>query len=71
MVCFDYGKLYGGERYGHVSVIDSISNNGITLIDPESNVPKYRKVKLKKLLKSIEFHGEKNRSGFWLIDTIK
>jgi hypothetical protein len=67
IVCFNYGKLYGGEGFGHVSILDSIKNDAVTLIDPERNVPKYRKVKLKQLLNAIEFHGEKNRSGFWLV----
>lgn len=67
LICFRYGKMYGGKGEGHVSVIDSISEDNAVLIDPASNVPKYRKVKLANLIKAIDFHGEGARGGFWLI----
>jgi hypothetical protein len=68
LVCFNHGKLYGGNAQGHVSIIDSIENDIVILIDPESNVPKYRKVKIDKLTKAIEFHAERtDRAGFWII----
>ncbi len=69
IVCFNYGRLYGDNGQGHVSILDSLSDNYVTLIDPEHNVPKYRKVKLKKLVKSMKLHGERNRGGFWLISS--
>ncbi len=67
IVCFDYGKLYGGKGQGHVSILNSILDKCVTLIDPKYDVPKYRKVALERLIKSMEFHGEKNNGGFWLI----
>ena len=67
IVCFNNKKLYGGEDYGHVSLIQKINDNIITLIDPENNVPDKRKVKLQKLVDAMECHGKKKRGGFWII----
>lgn len=68
IVCFDYKTLYGiGENTGHVSIIESLKRNDLTLIDPLYKVPKYRKVSLKKLSKAIEKHGKDKRGGFWII----
>lgn len=68
IACFNYRKLYNkGGNSGHVSIVDSIKNNHITLIDPECQVPKYRKVSLKQLSRSIKFHGGERRAGFWVI----
>lgn len=68
IVCFNYKKLYNkGGNCGHVSIIESIRGNYITLIDPEYKLPKYRKVSLKQLSTSIKFHGREKRAGFWVI----
>jgi ribosomal protein S24E len=73
LVCFNYRKLYGKgkKKQGHVCILDTILRDEVILIDPEYRVPKFRKVKLKKLLEAMKFHGEKNRAGFWLISPIK
>ena len=67
LVCFNNNVLYGGENAGHVSIIESLVEDNIVLIDPEQHVPKYRTVKLNTLFNAIAYHGEKNRAGFWLI----
>jgi hypothetical protein len=69
LVCFNYRKLYGKGRrnQGHMCILDTILNDKVILIDPEYKAPKFRKVKLKKLLEAIKFHGEKRQGGFWLI----
>lgn len=67
IVCFNNKKLYGEEDFGHVSLIQNINNNSITLIDPENNVPNKRKVNLQKLVDAMKYHGRKNRGGFWII----
>jgi len=67
MVCFNYKRLYGeGNDGGHISLIEKINyyNKTFTLIDPEGNVPKFRDVKIKKLVNSIKYHGKKNYGGF-------
>lgn len=40
IVCFNNKKLYRTGDCGHVSLIQSINNEIITLIDPEKDVPK-------------------------------
>ncbi|MBI3190259.1 C39 family peptidase [archaeon] len=67
IVCFNNKKLYGAGDYGHISLIQSINNENIILIDPEKNMPKKRKVKLSKLVDAMKYHGKKNRGGFWII----
>lgn len=68
IACFNFKKLYGkGENFGHVSLIQNVNHNTVTLIDPEMNVPGKRKVKLQKLTKAIECHGKKKRGGLWVI----
>ena len=68
IVCFNYSKLYGTKgNSGHVSIVEDIKGNQITLIDPERNVPKYRRVSLEKLSESIKSHGKEKRGGFWVI----
>ncbi|MFN6992487.1 MAG: hypothetical protein ACK4MM_07200 [Fervidobacterium sp.] len=67
IVCFNNKKLYGTGDYGHVSLIQSINDEIVTLVDPEKDAPKRRKVKLSKLIEAIKYHGIKNRGGFWVI----
>lgn len=67
IVCFDSRKLYGIGDYGHVSLIQNINNNIITLIDPEKDVPNKRKVDLQKLVEAMKRHGKEKRGGFWVI----
>ncbi|MBU3957523.1 MAG: hypothetical protein KKB25_00425 [Nanoarchaeota archaeon] len=67
IVCFDNGRLYGVGNGGHVSLVESIKEKVVTLIDPEKGVPKRRKAKLSKLLSAMKYHGKKRRGGFWLI----
>ena len=67
VVCFNNKKLYGNGDFGHVSLIQSINNGVIILIDSEKSVPDKRKVKLQKLVEAIKYHGKKKRGGFWVI----
>jgi hypothetical protein len=56
IVCFNNKALYNkGKNVGHVSIVESIKGNYITLIDPGRNVPKYRKVSLKNYLKPLNY----------------
>lgn len=71
IVCFNNKKLYGIEDLGHVSLIQDINDDIITLVDPENGVPSKRKVKLQKLIDAIKCHGEKRRGGFWVISEEK
>ncbi|MEK9135401.1 MAG: hypothetical protein AAB451_03885 [Patescibacteria group bacterium] len=69
IACFNYQRLYNkaGDATGHVSIIESIEENYLTLIDPVYDVPKYRRVSLKKLAEAIQLHGKEKRAGFWVI----
>jgi len=68
MVCINNRILYG-EGHGHLSLIQSINDDEITLVDPKINKPKIRIVKLTKLLESmrVEYHQKIKRGGFWII----
>ena len=65
IVCFNYGKLYSGKGE-HVSLLESIHDNMVILVDSEQKVPKYRTVKLNKLIEAMKYH-EKKQGGFWII----
>jgi hypothetical protein len=67
IACFNNKILFGRGNWGHTTLIQTINNEEITLIDPEQDVPNRRKVKLKNLIKAILHHGVKNRGGFWII----
>lgn len=69
IVCFEYGKLYKGGSQGHVSIIESISEDCVVLVEPGTKGSKYRKINLKKLINSMKSHGTKNRGGFWVISS--
>jgi len=67
IACFEYGKLYNTKsKSGHVSIVEKIERNYITLIEPGADLPKYRKVSLRNLSKAIKSH-EKRKGGFWMI----
>lgn len=70
IVCFDNRRLYGVGDGGHVSLIESIKEKIVILIDPEKGVPKRRKVKFSKFLSAVKYHGKKKRGGFWIISGI-
>ena len=68
LLCFDYGKLWGLDyRGGHVCVFNSIDGKEVTIIDPGQNAPKLRTVTLDKLHKAMDFHGEHNSTGVWIL----
>jgi hypothetical protein len=68
LACFDHGKLSGDNiQGGHVCVVDRIDTKKglIRLIDPQQTQPKWRIVKIKALIKAMEFHGDDKSAGFW------
>lgn len=68
LACFDHGKLSGDNiQGGHVCVIDrmDIKHDTIRLIDPQNTQPKWRIVKISKLLKAMRFHGDEKSGGLW------
>ena len=68
IVCFDHGNLTGtNKRGGHVCLFDRVclDKNEVRIIDPSSNWPKWRIVKLNRLKKAMELHGGKRSGGFW------
>jgi hypothetical protein len=73
MLCFDYGRLWDIEpsNGGHVCVFDYIDGDEIFMIDPERNVPKHRGTTPDKLLSAINFHGDDNATGIWLVESTK
>ncbi len=71
MVCINNKILYG-EGHGHLSLIQAIKGDEITLIDPKIDQPKVRIVKLEKLLESMKrkYHQKRKRGGFWIISEL-
>ncbi len=67
IVCFDNKVAHGFGDYGHVSLIQGIKENAITLVDPSKKMPARCKVALKKLIAAIKKRGVKHRAGFWVI----
>lgn len=69
LLCFDYGRLWDvPSNGGHVCVFDRIEGDEVHIIDPERNVPKYRTATLSRLFDAMDFHGEHNATGVWLLD---
>lgn len=66
IACFNNKKLYGKGNYGHVSLVQKINDDIITLVDPD-NKPSIRKVKLVKLIEAFKYHGKIHKGGFWII----
>jgi hypothetical protein len=68
LLCFDYGKLWDLEtKGGHVCVFSSIERNDIYLVDPERTVPKHRVVSAVKMFRAMDFHGDSNSAGVWVL----
>lgn len=68
MVLFDRGVLEGINKHnGHMCVLDRAypSKGIVRLIDPSQNIPKWRMVKISRLKKAMEFHGDDKSGGFW------
>lgn len=70
-VLFNYGKLYGRGDHGHASILESVSGDKATLIDPGEDVPKFRTVKLKDLLAAMVYHERGGTGGFRVIGSAK
>lgn len=64
IACFNNKKLYGKGDWGHVSLVQGINKDTVTLIDPAKGA---RKASLTKLVKAMKHHWRKRRGGFWLI----
>jgi hypothetical protein len=74
LVCFDHGILKNEESGGgHVCVLDRIypPKEIVRLIDPSVNQPKWRLVKINKLKKAMEVHGDDKSGGFWEFIKVK
>lgn len=74
MVLFDRGVLEGINKHnGHMCVLDRVylSKGIVRLIDPSQNIPKWRMVKINRLKKAMEFHGDDKLGGFWEFVKIK
>jgi hypothetical protein len=70
MICFDYGTLWDVKSSGgHVCVFEKLEGDTVHLIDPERDVPKRRQVSMGKLFKAIDYHGARNASGVWVIES--
>lgn len=68
LACFDHGELSGDHiQGGHVCVVDrlDLKNGTIRLIDPQQSQPKWRIVKISRLFKAMQFHGDANYGGLW------
>lgn len=71
LVCFSYWKLYNtGNLWWHLSLINSINNWKVVLVDPSEKHPKYREVEFKLLLDSIVFHTKNNWWWFWVVSDL-
>lgn len=75
LVCFDwefvseeFTEYMGG--YGHVCVLDKISQNEIRAVDPEYGYPKWPIIKIKTLYGAMKSHGAKRGGGFWELEYI-
>lgn len=71
LVCFNNTELFGGESdWGHVCIVESVSGDSVTLIDTEARQPKFRTVQFGSLCSAIGKHGEANRGGFWVVNSV-
>lgn len=73
LVCYDVQPLFNTKNSsGHVCVFDRIDRKAgeVRFIDPESNVAKWRTVKLSKLYKAMQIHGNKHMGGCWELKVV-
>lgn len=73
MLCFNYKNLYGeGNDGGHLSIFDIVNKEKgtIRLVDPSRKSPKWREVKIIKIINAMKLHY-KNSGGIWELEKIK
>jgi hypothetical protein len=67
LLCFDNGALTNSKKHGgHVCLFDRVDakHKSVRLIDPSSNQPKWRLVKIEDLLRGISYRRNKS-AGIW------
>jgi hypothetical protein len=70
IVCLNYAAAFGGESdWGHVCLLESVKDTYLRLVDPEMRQPKFRDLETKRVMAAIATHGERNRAGFWVIES--
>ncbi len=67
LVCFNNKRLFGEGDWGHVCLIEKISSDAVTLMNPQD--AKRKTVNLRELIGAIKYHGRRNRGGFWIISS--
>jgi hypothetical protein len=73
LVCFDWGVLWDSPDdigAGHLSVFDRLEGNGLWIVDPGRNDPKFRHITLANLYEAIHHHGPNNSGGIWFIKKV-
>lgn len=74
IACFDVGELYNRPDIcgiGHVSVVDSINNGIISLVESARHKEPLQRVRAEDLTRAIQIHGESKMGGLWIISSLK
>lgn len=69
LLSFAYEELWGQDgEAGHVCVFDRIEGDDVWMIDPEQNVPKFRKTTIAQLYAAMKKHGLDAFNGLILLE---
>ena len=69
LLSFAYEELWGGEKEsGHVCIFDKIVGDNVWMIDPEQEVPKFRKATIQNFYRAIRKHDIDAFNGLFLLE---
>lgn len=71
IICYNSQLLWGNGDTEHVSLIQEIGNEELTIIDPAIGVPKIRKTRLSKLIRVLNSYKASSQCGFWIVSRIE
>ena len=63
--------LWGNGDTDHVSLIQEIENEELTIVDPAIGVPKIRKIRLSQLIRVLKSYEASSQCGFWIVSRIE
>jgi hypothetical protein len=63
--------LWGNGNTDHVSLIQEIENDELTIIDPAIGVPKNRTIRLSRLIRVLKSDEASSQCSFWIVSRIE
>ena len=70
IIRYDSQLLWGNGDTDHVSLIQDIDNEELSIVDPAIGVPKIRKIRLSQLISVLKSREAGSHSEFWIVSGI-